>query len=530
MYKIYADSTLIYDSTLEDYKIVKGSVSLETNKSGSFTFSIYPDHFYYDNFVRMKTVIKVLKDNRIIFRGRVLNDTTDYRNNKVLTCEGELGFLQDSLIRPYTFSGTPADLLTKLVQDHNSQVDNFKKFKIGVITVVDPNNYIARSNSNYESAFINLNSRLIEDSLGGYFYITHGEDGSEDIPTLNYIADFTNVSSQIIEFGSNLRDFVKTVKADDIATVLIPLGATNEESQARLTVASVNGGKDYIEDADAIAIYGRIVKVETWDDVTVADNLLTKGKARLAELVKQHITLELSAVDLHLLDRSIESFKVGDYIRVVSAPHKFDSTLLCTKQTINLLKPDDDNVTLGYNRVSFAESTAKASNSAFVITTLKSNVNKVSETASQANTNASQALNDYKKISGEMSTLSGDIESVASAVTDLARSVSTNASNISANANNISNLSDRMDNAEKNISNNTSNISQLRTDVAQIKKDVETVAGEVAENYRTIKESLTDPLTEKNTSISDIIARLEALENPPENEGDNVETEGGGTE
>lgn len=461
MYKIYADDTLIYNSTLEDYKIVKGSVSLETNKSGSFTFSIYPDHFFYNNFVRMKTVIKVLKDNRIIFRGRVLNDTTDYRNNKVLTCEGELGFLQDSTIRPYTFSGTPADMLRKLIQEHNSQVDDFKKFKIGQITVVDSNDYISRSNSNYESALVNLNSRLIEDSLGGYFYITHGEDGAEDIPTLNYIADFTNVSSQIIEFGSNLKDFVKIVKADDIATVLIPLGATLEDSQEKLTIASVNNGKDYIEDAGAIAIYGRIVKVENWDDITLADNLLVKGKARLTELVKQQITLELNAIDLHLLDRNIESFKVGDYIRVVSTPHNFDSTLLCTKQTINLLKPDDDNVTLGYNRTSFAESTAKISSSALMVQAMQGNINNISATASQAKANASQALNDYNKISGDMSTLSGDIEAVASAVTDLARSVSANATNISKNADNISELSNRLDNVEVEVENIKTSITDI---------------------------------------------------------------------
>ena len=225
MYKIYADDTLIYDSTLEDYKIGKGSITLETNKSGSFKFSIYPDHPYYDSFVRLKTVITVYKSDKIVFRGRILNDVTDYRNNKVITCEGELGFLQDSIIRPFEFTGTPEQLFRKFIEEHNSQVDDFKKFNIGTVTVVDPNNYIARNNSAYESALSNLNSRLIEDSLGGYFYITHGEDGTDQTPTINYLADFTKISSQIVEFGSNLKNYTKTVKAEDIATVIIPLGA-----------------------------------------------------------------------------------------------------------------------------------------------------------------------------------------------------------------------------------------------------------------------------------------------------------------
>ena len=46
MYQIYADSALIYDSTLDDYRIGKGQVTLETNKSGSFVYALYPDHPY----------------------------------------------------------------------------------------------------------------------------------------------------------------------------------------------------------------------------------------------------------------------------------------------------------------------------------------------------------------------------------------------------------------------------------------------------------------------------------------------------
>ena len=225
MYKIYADNTLIYDSTIEDYKIGKGSITLETNKSGSFVFSLYPDHFYYDKFIQLKTVITVYKSDKIVFRGRILKDVTDHWNNKVITCEGELGFLQDSIIRPFNFTGTPEDLFKKFIEDHNSQVDEFKQFKIGTVTVIDPNDYIYRDNINYESTLNNLNGRLINDSLGGYFYITHGEDGADPMPTLNYLSDFTRVSSQKIEFGSNLKKYTRTVKAEEIATAIIPLGA-----------------------------------------------------------------------------------------------------------------------------------------------------------------------------------------------------------------------------------------------------------------------------------------------------------------
>lgn len=346
MYKIYADDTLIYDSELEDYRINKGSISLEINKSGSFSFSIYPEHFYYDKFIKMKTIIKVTRSDEIIFRGRILNDITDYFNNKVITCEGELGFLNDSIIRPFSFQGLPENLFKKFIEEHNSQVDDFKKFKIGACTVIDPNNYIIRENSAYETALSNMSSRLTNGSLGGYFVITH--ENNEDTPTINYLADYSMKDSQVVEFGSNLKNYTKTVKAENMTTAIIPLGATiDDESEKRLTIESVNEGKDYICDEQAVKDYGLIFKTVEWDDITQAENLLKKAKEYLSNVINQDVTIELTAIDLHLLNNNIKAFNLGDYIRVISEPHKVDTTMLCSKQTVDLLNPDNDSIILG---------------------------------------------------------------------------------------------------------------------------------------------------------------------------------------
>lgn len=451
MYKIFADDTLIYDSTLDDYKIGKGNIDLETNKSGSFVFSIYPDHFYYDKFVRLKTVITVYKSGKIVFRGRILNDVTDYWNNKVITCEGELGFFQDSVIRPFVFTGTPEELFKKFINEHNSQVDDFKKFKIGTITVVDPNNYIARSNSEYESALANMNSRLLEDSIGGYFYITHGEDGTDPSPTINYLSDFTKVSSQKIEFGSNLKDYTKTVNAEDIATAIIPLGAEVDDGNdntenPKLTIKNVNNGVDYVYNSDAVALYGWIFKVVSWDNVTNASILKSKTEAYLNEIINQNITIELNAIDLHLLDRSIESFSICDYVQVVSTPHNFDSTLLCNKQSLDLLKPDNDSLVLGYTYSTFTETSSKMSTSISKIGNIQTSITNITnkmtilnETVGNTSKDAETALENYQNVSTELSTVSGDLEAIAGVVTENARNIATNANNIATNAENITN-------------------------------------------------------------------------------------------
>jgi hypothetical protein len=364
MYAIYADGALVYDSTLEDYNIGSGEINLELDKAGSFVFSLYPDHPYYDSFVKLKTVITVYKSGRIVFRGRILDDSADYWGLKTYTCEGELSFLQDSIVRPFNFSGTPAGLFQRFIELHNSQVDEFKRFKVGTVTVVDPNGYIARSNTAHESVLSNMTSRLLEDATGGHFLITHGDDGTEETPTIHYLADFTKVATQAIEFGSNLTDFTKTVKAEEIATAIIPLGATVDDGNSdtedpRLTIAGVNGGVDYVYSPEAVERYGWIFKVVEWDDVTDAANLKAKAKAYLDSVTNQTVTLELTAVDLHLLDRSIESYNVCEYVPVYSKPHNFDGVLLCTKQSLNLLSPASDSVVLGHTFTTFTERSAR---------------------------------------------------------------------------------------------------------------------------------------------------------------------------
>ena len=378
MYRIFADDTLIYDSTIEDYKIGSGKITREVGKSGSFVFSVYPDHFYYEQFVKLKTVITVYKSGRIVFRGRILNDVTDYWNVKTITCEGEMGFLQDSVIRPFSFEGTPAELFTYLIGLHNSQVDEFKQFKIGSVTVVDDNDYVDRSSQDYATTLSTLNSATTETTLGGYIHITHGDDGTDPVPTIHYLADFDKVSAQVIEFGSNLKDYTKTDNAEELATAIIPLGANTSTEGHRLTIADVNGGVDYLYDEAAVALRGWVFKTVLWENVTLANHLLTKAKAYLEHVVKQSLTIELNAIDLHLLDRSIESFNVCDYVHVVSKPHNFDSVMLCNKQTIDLLKPENDTVVLGYTSPSFTGASVQLGAS---VSTLGKQVSSISQDA-----------------------------------------------------------------------------------------------------------------------------------------------------
>ena len=347
MYRVYCDGLTIYNDRLENLKILNPAVELEENKTGSFTFGLLPDHPHYGLIRKLKSIITVYQDDYLLFRGRVLDDTIGWHNQKTVTCEGELSFLLDSIQRPYDYSGTVAGFLNLLITRHNEQVEESKWFTVGNVTVTDANDYIVRSNIDHTDTWTELQKKLI-DLLGGYIVVRH--EGY--INYIDYLQDINLLSSQPITFCRNLLDLKRIRKGADIATAVIPLGAKlkdeeGKDTDIRLTISSVNNGIDYIVDAEAQAQYGTIVKTVIFDDVTEAQNLLTKGQAHLAQLVNLPETVELTAADLATVDTAFSSFHLGTQVKVTSKPHGIDQLFRVSKLSIALLNPAANKLTLG---------------------------------------------------------------------------------------------------------------------------------------------------------------------------------------
>ena len=347
MYRVYCDGLPIYNDKLEGLKIFSPSLDLELNKTGSFSFTLYPDHPYYGSIQKLKSIITVYQEDYLLFRGRVLDDEIGFYNERKVTCEGELAFLLDSIKRPYDFTGSVAEYLALLLDSHNAQVDETKRFTLGNVTVTDPNDYIVRSNIDYTDTWKEMNDKLLT-LLGGFLSVRH----ADGVAYLDYLADFALLSPQKIEFGKNLLDQKRIIKGADVATVVIPLGAKLKDAEGkdtdkRLTIETVNGGADFIEDASAISQYGTIVKTVIFDDVTIAENLKAKGQAYLSCLVKLPESIELTAADLATVSTAFSSFHLGTYVDVVSKPHGLNQKFLVRKLSINLLDPAANKLTLG---------------------------------------------------------------------------------------------------------------------------------------------------------------------------------------
>jgi len=358
------NESVVFDTRydINEYKIFNPQIETELNKSGNFKFDVYPSHPYYNRFKKLQGIIKVYRDNLIIFRGRILEDEIKFNKAKNIYCEGELAFLNDAIIRPYDFHGSVEEYFTKLINEYNSQVDVEKQFYVGNITVEDPNDYIYRASSVYPTAWEEINEKLIN-NLGGYLYIRYvGEK-----VFIDYLKDFTTYCTQTIELGKNILDLNQKNKAENVATRVIALGAKlkdeeGNETEERLTIKSINDGKDYIEDIEAINKYGTITKIFMYDDVTVPSNLLQRAKKDLAVSKLLSNTMEISALDVGILNKKIQSFKIGLYVKVISKIHQIDEFFLISKNSIDLLNPQNNKIVIGNTKTSFTESQNNSDN------------------------------------------------------------------------------------------------------------------------------------------------------------------------
>ena len=344
--QVYADEKLAYDSRLEQYKLLGLKTTTGLNKSGTAEIVMRPGHPAYNLFTSYKTVVTLRENGALRWRGRALYPSDDFYCCRTITCEGERGFLRDGVIRPYLFQDTPAAIFAAGLEIYNAQVDEFKRFKLGTVTVTDPNDYVRLESESAEKcdAFF---TKLV-DRCGGYITFSDDEDGNRCI---NWLAEIGAVSSHGIEFGVNLLDFALSGQTDELATVLVPYGA-QLEGGGRVTIASVNGGVDEIQDDEAVALRGRIVDTVTWDDVTEPANLLTKALQWLEEHKKAVTALQLTAVDLSRLNRSLNTYSDGDLVPVRSKPHSVDEKFQLTDRTTDWLNPEGGNVTLGKSRKS----------------------------------------------------------------------------------------------------------------------------------------------------------------------------------
>ncbi len=231
MYSIKGDGIVIYSdvSPTESRKAASPKLTIGDNSAGSLEITLPSGNAGYDILERRTSEIVVYRDNVEVWSGRIISEKLDFWKNRVLTCEGELAYLNDTIQPQHKYFDdeheegiTVGKFLEAVLDEHNKRFDNERyKFHIGETRIYNYDEILPEIVTDYETTLDCINKNIIErfqchiriEKINGKKYIGFVKEDAE-----------LSENTQTIRFGTNLLDFTKNWDLSELATVLIPRG------------------------------------------------------------------------------------------------------------------------------------------------------------------------------------------------------------------------------------------------------------------------------------------------------------------
>ncbi len=416
-YYIFCDGQLVYHPNDHEHIVTEPTLDISVNETDSLSFNMPPSNLMYSSINKLRSNIEVRQGRDIIFRGRVIDDSADFNNIKHVNCEGVKAFFNDTVFPPFAKGEykTAKAFFYAIVTQHNSQagMEGAPNRQLKFVKC-DISKDIEVENDEYQTCSEALN-QLLEAAGEGYFKIDYYKNGTTGI---SFVQSFGHTSNQEIRIGKNLLDVTVSVDATTIYTSVLPLGekkdvyfrtsdtkknpnktyyvkeeekhqdfddpdkpgyqkkrdAYKEFSEAafvsgteyyekglskRLRIGDTQATNyGYIEDENAIKKFGRIVHVETFDDVKDTDEdtwdsidyvsqLRLLGQVSLQAGLGADVTIEGRLVDYHMVDLTEEKLHAGDTVKIISVPHNLDGYYMLSSCSLKLQNPDQSEYTFG---------------------------------------------------------------------------------------------------------------------------------------------------------------------------------------
>ncbi len=355
-YRVYYDDILLYDPVMTEYKLIEPKWETELSKVGSFTFTIPVTHPNFEFLELMKPLIKIYRDGVLKFKGRIYKMENDFYGNRKCTCEDLMGFLNDSLIAPFSFRGTTGDLFRQLITWHNDRSAPSQQIIIGNVVGEDEVE-IVRWQETYKPTLEALKGKIL-DKFGGYLKLRY--DVSEN-PVLDFLQEITDTCQQHVTYGINLANHIIDENAKDFATAVVPLGIKHDEldpeshDETRVTIEEVNGGLDFLVNEDLASIYGVIYQkpsLTTHPMVVLPTTLLERGKEDLIKAVVYKKSVTVTMADLGFIE-DVNSPETGQNIIIDSIPHGGTISYLLRAMSVDISDPAMTEIVLGDEKESF---------------------------------------------------------------------------------------------------------------------------------------------------------------------------------
>ena len=342
---IESGGEVLWDSqvTDPDLAVIDPRLSRSLNAAGQLTFKLSTEHPMFGHLNEGTSWVRVYKNGVLDFRGRVFRTEKPLHGYQDIAVEGALAAFNDTVAGPFNLTAvTPTAFLQRLVTDHNAQVlgptgsaDAERVFSIGTVDVSETalsRSIQARPLPNTWDAMMD---RTVKSSVGGYLVLT-----GANLNVLNWMTDPGGVSTQELAFGENLMDLVHVADVSEMVTAVEAVGAESESGKGDFLTLDPNhpsvralyvdgSGITHYGVVDPVleAVAGRRVASIYSQDIKTRETLLKHANAELQARKNVSITIDANALELALVDSSVQEFQVGNSVRV-TVPHMGISEIL----------------------------------------------------------------------------------------------------------------------------------------------------------------------------------------------------------
>lgn len=326
MYEIYYDEQIIGSLAADELVYFNGSLQQRTNEADTLSFSLTSNNPYLKNLGIRSGVVSLRKNRETVFAGDIVETVEDFYNCVTVTCHGCLTWFKDVQIVHYKKNASASDYLSDILSKYNAACSPQRKINMGYCD-------ISKSVSHDHSDSIRSASYLLNEILeecGGYLVFRY--DGQTVY--LDWIAEGRDCNQNID--SQNLIDLSKHIDGTNIVTRIYPWGKDG------LTMAAPY----YVAD-ELLEMYYGIISIDKKYEVETAAELKAKAEAELAQQKAVQSTITLTAVDLSIQNRSLDSFEIAGKVPAISKPHGIEETMVVQEKDLDLNNPANSKVTFG---------------------------------------------------------------------------------------------------------------------------------------------------------------------------------------
>ncbi|KDA46187.1 GH25 family lysozyme [Ligilactobacillus animalis] len=407
---------IIHDPRI-DRRVSAGKLTLKEGEIDDLTLKVNQKSNLFNNVRPMHTHVEVYDGNELIFRGRALKPTRTMESSgqfmQEYVFESIEAYLLDSVQRfAEVHNTTPADFFRMLIQVHNNSVPDWKKFEVRKVNVTNSTDNVYRF-VDYTKTRDTIKEKLLT-RLGGFLRVEY-HDGKNYV---DYVIDpgRDHQADTPIKLGRNLKSASMTIDPTKVITRLIPLGAQIEPPQnetgnvangtrPRITIADLNGGKDYLDIPDLQQEFGIINGTQTWDDVHEPQNLLRKANEWIQAQSATNTQWTISALELP----EYNAFKVSDRYLFINPGIVEPQMLRVTQKQIDLTKPYESSLTIAEKPFGLVEYQSKLQKSLGRVENLKRVIESQAEAISEWNARYDNSQQQIKDLSSALKDLENKV-------------------------------------------------------------------------------------------------------------------------